>query len=701
MVKAKIEGFWTVWAEIARIIAFSPRLLGFFAFIFVGGVRGGELYKEPFRPQFHFSPAKNWMNDPNGLVYFDGEYHLFYQHNPYGDKWGHMSWGHAVSRDLLRWEHLPVALYEANNIMIFSGSAVVDSKNTSGFGEGGKPPLVAIYTGHYTTNALQNQNLAYSNDRGRTWTKYKHNPVLDIGEKDFRDPKVFWHEPTRRWIMTVAWPVQRKVRFYSSPNLKDWTHLSDFGPAGSTIGIWECPDLFQLPVENARIGPKWVLVVNVGSGAPAGGSGSQYFVGQFDGTQFTLDWSYPRSEPDVVPEGDLVVDFEGSDYRGWQVSGDAFGSGPAHGKIGNQQAVEGFRGEGLVDTYFDGDKSTGTLTSPEFELSNDYVSFLIGGGNHPGKTCLNLLVESNVVRTATGDNNERLAWKSWDIRDLHGKRARLEIVDQETGGWGHINLDQIIFADIPAHAGTQRALWADFGPDFYAAVSWNDAPNRDDRRLFLGWMSNWQYANDVPTSPWRNAMSFPRELFLRQSTNGLRLMQQPIREFRKLHEQKFQLSNVNVLRANEWFRTEKIAGPLWQIDAEIQSTNANARFSFELLRGTDHGTNHATVLECDLKRRVLYLDRTHSGRTDFHRAFPGAYEGPLTSGTGPVHLRIFIDTSSVEVFANDGETVLTSLVFPSTSGQLPIKLWASSDAVFVRQLTVWSLKPEVPTTARK
>ena len=275
-----------------------------------------ELYREPFRPQFHFTLERNWMNDPNGMVFYDGEYHLFYQSNPFGDKWGHMSWGHAVSRDLVHWEHLPLALAEEGGVMIFSGSAVVDWKNTSGFGRNGRPPLVAIYTGHYTTKPLQNQHIAYSTDRGRTWTKYAGNPVLDIGEKDFRDPKVFWHEPAKRWVMVVAWPTERKVRFYTSPDLRDWVHLSDFGPAGSTHGIWECPDLFPLQTEGKVKQSMWVLIVNVGSGAPAGGSGCQYFVGDFDGKQFTLDSSLPRPQPEFVPAGKLIADFEGDDYAG-------------------------------------------------------------------------------------------------------------------------------------------------------------------------------------------------------------------------------------------------------------------------------------------------------------------------------------------------------------------------------------------------
>src|SRR5262249_9220857 len=226
------------------------------------------------------------MNDPNGLVFFEGEYHLFYQHNPFGDRWGHMSWGHAVSPDMLHWKHLPVTLREENGIMVFSGSAVVDWKDTSGFC-GGRPCLVAIYTGHQ--EHLQTQNVAYSTDRGRTFTKYRGNPVIDLGLKDFRDPKVFWHEPTARWIMAAVLPDLHKVRFFASRDLKRWETLSDFGPAGATGGVWECPDLYPLPVEGEPGAPRWLLDVDINPGGPQGGSAGQYFVGTFDGTRFVND----------------------------------------------------------------------------------------------------------------------------------------------------------------------------------------------------------------------------------------------------------------------------------------------------------------------------------------------------------------------------------------------------------------------------
>src|SRR5215831_11130623 len=220
-------------------------------------------YREPYRPQFHFSPRRNWTNDPNGLVWFDGEYHLFFQYNPFGDTWGHMSWGHAVSRDLVRWEELPVALAEENGVMIFTGSTVVDERNTSGFCSGGKPCMVAIYTGHTPRAAngkpLETQNLAYSNDRGRTWVKYPGNPVMNLNLSDFRDPHVFWSAAERRWIMSLALPNDHKVAFYGSADLKHWDPLGEFGPAGATGGQWECPTLTEVPVEGG--GSRWVLKV--------------------------------------------------------------------------------------------------------------------------------------------------------------------------------------------------------------------------------------------------------------------------------------------------------------------------------------------------------------------------------------------------------------------------------------------------------
>ncbi|TMS00672.1 glycoside hydrolase family 32 protein [Nonomuraea basaltis] len=224
------------------------------------------------------------MNDPNGLVWHDGEYHLFYQYNPEGDEWGNMSWGHAVSPDLLHWEELGTAIPATEDEQVFSGSIVVDEQDTAGFG---KAAAVAVYTAWYPKTGLQAQALAYSTDRGRTWARYAGNPVLDIGSKEFRDPKVFWYDEGGYWIMVVALAEDRKVALYGSGDLKSWTPLSEFGPAGATGGVWEMPDLFELPVDGG--GSKWVMVVSLNPGGPAGGSGVQYFVGDFDGVTFVPD----------------------------------------------------------------------------------------------------------------------------------------------------------------------------------------------------------------------------------------------------------------------------------------------------------------------------------------------------------------------------------------------------------------------------
>ncbi|HVJ46733.1 MAG TPA: glycoside hydrolase family 32 protein, partial [Luteolibacter sp.] len=266
--------------------------------------------QEPMRPAFHFTAEKNWLNDPNGLVYHEGEWHLFHQYNPHGDTWGHMSWGHAVSRDLLTWEYLPIAIPEKDGIMAFSGSAVIDHANTSGFGTDGHPPMVAIYTGN--REGRQDQRLSYGVDNGRSWTMFEGNPVLDVGKADFRDPKVFWHAGKQRWTMVVALPVERKVSFYSSADLKKWDHLSDFGPSGSVKGVWECPDLFEAPIEGTDR-KRWVLSVSVGDHSIAGGSGTQYFTGEFDGERFTSD-PPPKSEGSGEPTN--WIDFGRDMYAG-------------------------------------------------------------------------------------------------------------------------------------------------------------------------------------------------------------------------------------------------------------------------------------------------------------------------------------------------------------------------------------------------
>ncbi|RYD44498.1 MAG: glycoside hydrolase family 32 protein, partial [Verrucomicrobiaceae bacterium] len=185
----------------------SHKAAGICAGLFLAAAAAASAAGEPYRPQFHFTPERNWLNDPNGLVYYAGEYHMFFQYNPFGIAGANKSWGHAVSRDLVRWEELPVAIQVANGVEIFSGSAVIDWENTSGFQTGSEPPMIAIYTG---AGAVQDQRIAYSNDRGRTWTNYSGNPVINIGSNDFRDPKVFWHEPTGKWVMVVCLPGPRK-----------------------------------------------------------------------------------------------------------------------------------------------------------------------------------------------------------------------------------------------------------------------------------------------------------------------------------------------------------------------------------------------------------------------------------------------------------------------------------------------------------
>ncbi|WP_431921935.1 GH32 C-terminal domain-containing protein [Nonomuraea jabiensis] len=744
---------------------------------------------EPYRPQFHYSPARNWMNDPNGLVWYEGEYHLFYQYNPKGDTWGNMSWGHAMSSDLLHWKELGVAIPATDDEHIFSGSVVIDESNSAGFG---KSAMVAIYTSWYPKTGVQAQSLAYSTDKGRTWTKYSGNPILDIESKEFRDPKVFWYGEGGYWVMSVALSAERKIRFYRSADLKSWKALSDFGPANATGGAWECPDLFPLPVDGEK---KWVLVVSLNPGSIAGGSGTQYFVGDFDGRTFTADNIVADVPP---PAGQLFADFEGDGYGSWKVDDGPFGSGPARGALPGQLPVSGYLGNGLVNSFRDGDapqgsmtsprftiakdyinllvgggahphvagtgdgtppegevladfedgdRTTGTLTSPEFSIDKPYLNLLVGGGNHPD-TVVNLLVDGQVVRTTTGSDSEQLNWASWDVTALAGKKARIQIVDGNeggwghilvdqvmasdqpvlprstetavnlvvdgkvvrsatgqdaehldwvswdvrefagreaeihindfnSGGWGHINVDHIMFADQPALSSKQRYSWADYGKDFYAAVSWNDVPG--GRRLWVGWMNNWQYGDKIPTSPWRSAQSLPRELGLERIDGQVRLTQRPVPTLRSLRrEPAYTLYNRKVA---EGITTLPTRGDLLEVTAEFELGSAT-RFGLVVRGGPD---GKGTLVGYDRNQGRLFVDRTRSGVTGFSSEFPGSHAGPLPAENGRVRFTVYVDRSSVEVFGGRGQTVITDQIFPD-QGSDAVRLFAEGGSVKVRSL---------------
>lgn len=242
-----------------------------------------------YRPVYHHTPLYGWMNDANGLTYKDGEYHLYFQYNPYGSKWGNMHWGHSVSRDLVHWDHLDPAIARDPMGHIFSGSTIVDTRNSAGFG---KNAIIAYYTSHSMRNGkqVQVQCMAYSKDNGRTFIKYKGNPVVTPfdGLENFRDPKIFWYEPTKSWYMIVS--ADKNMRFYQSKNLKKWTYVSQWGEGfGAQPNQFECPDFFPLAVDGDPANKKYVMIVNVNPGFVFGGSATEYFVGEFDGKEFKCD----------------------------------------------------------------------------------------------------------------------------------------------------------------------------------------------------------------------------------------------------------------------------------------------------------------------------------------------------------------------------------------------------------------------------
>jgi len=486
-----------------------------------------------WQPKIHFYAPPNWINDPNGPILVNGQYQLFFQFNPLGDQWGHMSWGHAVSPDLIHWKQLAVAIPEENGIGIFSGSTVEDRDNTSGLcGEAGqKTPgcLVAVYTG--ASPEKQTQNIAVSKDGGSTWTKFPGNPVIDAGLKDFRDPKVFWHGLTQSWVMVVALPDQYKVRFYRSKNLRDWVVASEFGPAGAVGGVWECPDLFELPIQDGlgkavydtylkRPASRWVLNVNLNPGGPAKGSADQYFVGKFDGFKFVED--------------------------------------------------------------------------------------------HP-------------------------------------------------------------------HSGPH---WVDWGKDFYASTSFSNTAVGSDgipERIWIAWMSDWQYAANLPSLPGRGEMTVVRHLYLRQPRGAaptpaqepLLLVQEPIlpgpahKPYGAMFgAPKFQ----SIAAANAAIAGKKLPGPAYRLRFDLAPGDASES-GVRLRRNaanSDGSASEETVVGIDAESGRIFVDRTHSGKVDWSPDFLGRVYAPLKhSQAESTTIEIVVDRNSIEVFAENGETVLTDLIYPS------------------------------------
>ncbi len=796
------------------------------AFVLLPSSTASAAADDPYRPVYHYTSAQNFMNDPNGLIYRDGVYHLFYQYNPYGTTAGNGSWGHATSTDLVHWKRQPLAISTDANEDVWSGSVVYDRTNSSGFGTVSKPPMVAVYTSFEKATGLQRQALAYSGDGGYTWTKYAGNPVIDIGSRDFRDPKVFWDAAHGGWRMVVALAAEKKVSIYSSTDLKSWRHESDFGPAGAASSVWECPDLFPLALDGKSKQQRWVMSVSV-SGK------TQYFVGSFDGTTF----SSPDAEY-TPPTGTVINDFEGSDYGNWTTTGTAFGSGPS----ADGPDVTGRHGEKVVDSFGGSDAATGTLTSPAFTISSRYINFAIGGGNHPHveggsvgppagttfadfegatygdgwtatgdfvgegpatsnapgqlgakvldtcvkacdpavgtisspeftigtnyidllvgggnhpmsgtePTAVNLVVDGNIVATATGQNSPNLDWVAWDTSALKGKSAHIQVVDQRTADWGHLIVDNIVFsnvaagpwdfettanlvvdgkvvrsatgnsgpgldwaswdlsdlqgkqaqiqlvdtaltdwghliadyfvaADQPALSAAQRVRWIDHGNDFYAAVTYNDAPQ--DQRIMIGWMGNWDYANSTPTDSWRGQQSIPRRLSLKTVDGKPTLISEPIDVSSLVTATK----HVTPTKIAPGSQTVPAAGRSLMIETTLNQGTATA-FGLDVRVGNGQRTR----IGYDTLTGELYVDRTGAGRSDFSPLFPAVHRVKLPLDHGKLELTIFVDSSSVEVFSADGRVSISDLIYPHPSS-VGIGVFADGGTAKQQRLVVRTL----------
>ncbi|KAF2971339.1 hypothetical protein GQX73_g2194 [Xylaria multiplex] len=498
-----------------------------------------QTYNEIYRPQYHFTPGKNWMNDPNGLVFHNGVYHLYYQYNPDGNTWGNISWGHATSTNLTHWTEHPVALLARGypgelTEAFFTGTVVADPQNTSGFGTNGTVPLVAMYTSYYPTSQTlpsgksvtggqQAQSIAYSLDDGYTWTTYDAaNPVIPTPPapyedqwRDFRDPFIFWHDATKKWISVISVSQLHKLLIYTSSNLKQWTLASEFGPLNAVGGVWECPSIVPLPLDGDETNIKWVAQIGLNPGGPPGvtGSGTQYIVGTFDGTRFVAD-------PDPLS--------------------------PAP-----------------------------TSTEP------------------------------------------------------HGPN------------------------------------WMDYGPDFYAAATFNGLPYLS--HLNIAWVNNWQYAGVIPTAPWRSMMSIARRISLKTIGGRAVLIQQPMADVASLQTKTYSSSFATVAEGNQLIPLSEKTLDVTVSFSDRAAVSSSSQFGI-ILRATSDLAQQ-TRIGYDFSTKRLFVDRSKSGNISFDGTFASTYYAPLEPASdGKVTMRILLDWSSVEVFGGQGEVAISAQIFPEDNG---------------------------------
>ena len=639
-----------------------------------------DRYQQLFRPQYHFSPVRGWLGDPDGMIRFNGLYQLFW-------------WGHAESKDLVHWnERIHPMIGDDGSFVYYSGSVVVDKQNTSGLAvDANQPPMVAIYTMHDKSSGKETQGLSISYD-DKSFIYYDQSPVLASEPTAFRDPQVFYDAAVGRWIMIIALSDERKVSFYSSKDLKHWDHLSDFGPVGAQSQVWEVPDVFQLSVDGDPNNKKWVLLCGMGPNR------EQYFVGDFDGEKFTLDPALNGYllRGDGLP-GQVFTDFENGSPAGWTVEGDKIAVGPGD-NLGSYH-VSGFIGSKFLSTYTPdtttGDRGKVTLTSPAFTIDKAFINFLISGGNYPDHAAVNLLIDGAIARTATGDNTDIMKWAGWDVSEFTGKQAQIQILDDRTGAeFGHINVDQIMFADTPALFGREHANWLDFGADYYAVRTYRDYDNVENRVVTMGWLGNWEYANDVPTFGGQGELALPRQIGLQSYAGGLRIAQRPIPALEGLRQTPVQIESraINGVTPLSEF---KPARNTYEIDATFVITDPGARFGITTTVSGSYGVS----VGYDARTSTLFLDRMNSENAGFNARFAKYLTAPLQAQDGKIRLHIFVDQSSIEVFANNGVVTMSALMFPNPDS-LGLELFSENGGVNLLSLSAWPLDSIWPAPAK-
>jgi sucrose-6-phosphate hydrolase SacC (GH32 family) len=438
--------------------------------------------------------------------------------------------------------------------------------------------------------------------------------------------------------------------------------MSEFGPKNAVDGIWECPDLFEMKTNAGE--SKWVLGINLGRHSVAGGSGGQYLIGTFDGTEFKADDEHFVEEKEYIPSSSFLATTNSSSTETVSVQSQSL----------------------LNESFFFLDEDSKTYTSDPFTLTADYLNFSMAtfAPSEDHIPNMELWIGDQLIRKSANNELNIKEWKAWNVEAYSGQTAAMKIKKTTNDSKINIIIDHIHQSNQAAYSPTETTQWMDYGTDFYAAVSWSDVPKEDGRRIWIGWMNNWHYANQIPSGKWRSSMSIPRSLELAKKGNGYVLLQQPVEEIKKHRKTIFESKEMSITAFQLELNKLKLSDQ-FEAEFEIDLTDTE---SLKMFFGDP--VLPAILWEYDIQNQMVSTERLANGNEYFHPKFSNHQQFKVETESGTLKIRFFVDRTSLEIFHQNGAEVSTQLMYP-ISADFKWKLQSDNEDTVLYNMTIFKL----------